>query len=104
MANNMNVERDLQKHLDDMMQMIDDSLMKTHEEHVKTRVVTQADVENDLIEQFNNGWINVDRLQKLSKLVKDACYELKRQHAFKIEYIAKAEHLKVAVDSIRLHK
>ena len=58
----MNVERDLQKHLDDMMQMIDDSLMKTHEEHVKTRVVTQADVENDLIEQFNNGWINVDRL------------------------------------------
>ena len=43
-----------------------------------------------LIEEYNNGWIDVSRLQKLSKIVKDATYELVRQHTFKMEAIERS--------------
>ena len=74
----MNVEQSLQVHLDEMYHMIDHALSKTNEESIKMRMVGVKDVESVLIEEYNNGWIDLDRLQKLSKLMKDACTELVR--------------------------
>ena len=62
LANNMNVERELREHHDDMMKMIDDALIKTNEQQVKAKIITQADVDQDLIEEYNNGWIDLARL------------------------------------------
>ena len=58
----MNVEQSLQVHLDEMYDMIDQALGKTKEESIKMRMVSQKDVESVLIEEFNNGWIDIKRL------------------------------------------
>lgn len=84
--------------------MVDSALAKTGEESVKMRMVGERDIETVLIEEYNNGWIDIRRLQKLSKLMKDNCYELVRQHTFKSECIEEAEKLKLLVDSVRLHR
>ncbi len=99
----MNVEQSLQVHLDEMYHMIDHALSKTNEESIKMRMVGVKDVEAVLIEEYNNGWIDLDRLQKLSKLMKDACTELVRQYTFKVENIYQAEELKKILDSVKLH-
>ena len=57
-----------------------------------------------LIEEYNNGWIDISRLQKISKLVKDATYELVRQHTFKMEAIERSLAYKQVLDSEALHR
>ena len=57
-----------------------------------------------LIEEFNNGWIDIRRLQKLSKLVKGATFDLVRQHTFKMEQIEVALELEKILESISCHK
>ena len=100
----MNVEQSLQHHVDDMYEMVDEALAKTDEETVKMRMIGSKDVESVLIEEFNNGWIDIKRLQKLSRLMKDRCYELVRTHTLKVESIEAADSLKKVVESERLHK
>lgn len=68
----MNVEADLQHYLDEMVSMLDHALETTNEQVVKTKITRQADVDQVLIEEYNNGWIDIARLQTLSKLMKDA--------------------------------
>ena len=104
LAKNMNVEQSLQHHVDDMYEMVDEALAKTDEETVKMRMIGSKDVESVLIEEFNNGWIDIKRLQKLSRLMKDRCYELVRTHTLKVESIEAADSLKKVVESERLHK
>jgi len=87
LAKNMNVEHSLQHHVDDMYAMVDKALSKTDEESVKMRMIGERDVGTGLIEEYNNGWIDIRRLQKLSKMMKDSCFELVRQHTFKMESI-----------------
>jgi len=58
----MNVEQSLQKHLEEMYEMIDHALSKCREESVKMRTLGQKDVETVLIEEYNNGWIDINRL------------------------------------------
>lgn len=74
----MNISDEYSKHLDEMLEMMDEALAKTSETNVKTRPCRQVDISADLLEQYNNGYIDYYRLQKLSKLVKDATYELRR--------------------------
>ena len=45
-----------------MYEMVDEALAKTDEETVKMRMIGARDVESVLIEEFNNGWINIKRL------------------------------------------
>lgn len=45
-----------------MYSMVDTALAKTDEESVKMRMVAERDVETVLIEEFNNGWIDIRRL------------------------------------------
>lgn len=68
------------------------------------RVTTEKDIDTVLIEEYNNGYIDINRLQKLSKLIKDVTYELRRENKFKMEAIDKSLRLKKLVDSVRLHK
>ena len=42
--------------------MLESALIKTHEVNVKTKITTQKDCDEVLIEEYNNGYINVDRL------------------------------------------
>lgn len=99
----MNVEPSSQKHLDEMIEMIDHALSKCRKESVKMRALSQKDVDTVLIEEYNNGFIDIDRLQKLSKLIKDNCYELVREYTLKVENIERAEELKRIIDSENLH-
>ena len=62
LINNMNVEESLRHHVDEMHSMIDRTLGKTDEEALKERAVGQRDVETVLVEEFNNGWIDITRL------------------------------------------
>ena len=71
---------------------------------MKTRICSQVDCDPELIREFNNGWIDVARLQKMSKMMKDASYELLRQYSFKLEAIEKAQTLKLVLDSVATHK
>ena len=87
-----------------MYEMVDEALAKTDEETVKMRMIGSKDVESVLIEEFNNGWIDIKRLQKLSRLMKDRCYELVRTHTLKVESIEAADSLKKVFESERLHK
>jgi len=87
-----------------MLATIDYALTKTNEQNVKTRAVCQADCEDELIEKFNNGFIDIPRLELMSKMVQDAVYELLRQHTFKIEAIERSEFLKKIVDSVVEHR
>ena len=61
-----------------MISMLDNALEKTNEMAVKSKVTSSKDCDQVLIDEYNNGWINVNSLQKISKLVKDATYELVR--------------------------
>jgi len=100
----MNVEQTLQHYVDDMYAMCDEALAKTDEETVKMRMIGTRDVDTVLIEEYNNGWIDIKRLQKLSKLMKDRCHELVRTHTLKVESIEEAQSLKKLLDSERLHR
>lgn len=86
-ANNMTISDEFSKYLDEMLEHIDEALVKTSETNLKTRHCTRVDIETDLLEKFNNGYIGIPRLQDFCKLVKDATYELRRQHKFKMEAI-----------------
>ena len=90
----MNIDPSLQSYLDAIDGMLDYTLEKTGETSVKERLISQADVESCLIDEFNNGYIDMPRLVKLTKLAKDACYELERQHSFKVEAIEESDDLK----------
>jgi len=100
----MYVRDPLTRHVDDMFAMINETLAKIDEESVKLRVVRQADVETVLIEEYNNGYISLSRLQKLKKVTKDRCSALLRQHTFKMENIQKAEKLRIILDSVQIHR
>ena len=62
LLNNMNCPEPLSKHYDEMVEMIDSALRKTEETNVKRKITVQKDVDEDLIEHYNNGWIDVNRL------------------------------------------
>ena len=87
-----------------MHEMIDDALAKTRETAVKTRHCSRVNIESELLEQYNNGFIDIPHLQKLNKLVKDATYELRRQHKFKMEAIDESLRLKKILDSVVQHR
>ena len=59
---NMNCEEALQSHLDEMLNAVDVALEKTKETSLKSRICLQKDVDLALIEEYNNGWIDVRRL------------------------------------------
>ena len=45
-----------------MLNAVDVALEKTNETSLKSRVCLQKDVDLALIEEYNNGWIDVRRL------------------------------------------
>lgn len=58
----MNIEADLQPYLDEMVTMLDQALESTNEQVVKTKITRQVDIDQVLIEEYNNGWIDITRL------------------------------------------
>lgn len=101
---NMNISDELSVHLDSMQAMLDHALETANESSLKDRAIRQEDCELELIEKYNNGYIDIPRLQKLHKLIKDACTELLREHTFKVEAIQQSESLKKVLDSIEEHR
>ena len=101
---NINCDNNLQPHLDEMIDRVDVALAKTNETGVKSRVFGQKDADEVLIEEYNNGFIDVNRLQKISKLSKDAAFELVRLYTFKMEFIEKSQYFKSILESVVLHK
>jgi len=87
-----------------MIDRVDVALAKTNETGVKSRVFGQKDADEVLIEEYNNGFIDVNRLQKISKLSKDAAFELVRLYTFKMEFIEKSQYFKSILESVVLHK
>lgn len=100
LANNINISDEFSKYLDEILENIDDTLAKTNEQNLKTRNCRRVDVETELLEKYNNGYIDIPRLQDFCKLVKDGTYELRRQHKFKMEAIEQSMELKKILNSV----